>query len=248
MRSSSTSVVRNARSTAAARRRDPQRKILRGARQSRSPISQAGRMGSRSRSTNAFRWAEDSGGGSADAAAVLRALNALAPRPLDAAALAAIAFRLGADVPYLMSEMPLAFATGRGEQLTALTPLPVRRVVLVALSYGVSSADAFGWYAAGTPATRAAPVMPSALTWDAVAAMASERPRAPGIRAPSRSRSTAPSDRELRRVDRADDRLGIDGVRRVRDTQRGTRFSFETAVGSVGAHSGDPYRRNGQWS
>src|SRR5512132_787775 len=39
------------------------------------------------------------GGGSADAGAVLRALNALNPRPLPSAELLAIAGTLGADVP-----------------------------------------------------------------------------------------------------------------------------------------------------
>ena len=74
------------------------------------------------------------GGGSADAAAVLRCLNALAPAPLSRDELLAIAAPLGADVPFLTMEAPLALAWGRGERLLALDPLPSRAVTLVVLS------------------------------------------------------------------------------------------------------------------
>lgn len=87
------------------------------------------------------------GGGSADAGAVLRALNALAPRPLAAADLATLAFRLGADVPFLATDAPLALAWGRGERLLALRPLPAREVVLLLPPFGVETKAAFGWYA-----------------------------------------------------------------------------------------------------
>ncbi|MFI5243815.1 MAG: 4-(cytidine 5'-diphospho)-2-C-methyl-D-erythritol kinase [Gemmatimonadales bacterium] len=86
------------------------------------------------------------GGGSADAAAVLRALNVLAETPLDGHALAAIAFSLGADVPYLLSTHALALGSGRGERLLPLEPLPAREVVLAVPPFGVSSADAFRWF------------------------------------------------------------------------------------------------------
>ena len=48
------------------------------------------------------------GGGSADAAAVLRGLDALAPRPVGPAALVDIGSRLGADVAFLTSPSELA--------------------------------------------------------------------------------------------------------------------------------------------
>jgi 4-diphosphocytidyl-2-C-methyl-D-erythritol kinase len=89
------------------------------------------------------------GGGSADGAAVLRALNAIAPRTVSAEALSVLAFGLGADVPYLVSEMPLALGTGRGERLRTLDSLPSRDVVLLVPPFGVSSAAAFAaWDAA----------------------------------------------------------------------------------------------------
>lgn len=88
------------------------------------------------------------GGGSADAGAVLRILNALAPQELSDATLATLAFRLGADVPFLTTDAPLALAWGRGERLLALNSLPAREVVLCLPPFGVETAEAFQWIAA----------------------------------------------------------------------------------------------------
>jgi 4-diphosphocytidyl-2-C-methyl-D-erythritol kinase len=60
------------------------------------------------------------GGGSADAAAMLRALNAYADKPVTATTLEAIAARLGADVPACLRAHTLRM-TGIGDQITALT-------------------------------------------------------------------------------------------------------------------------------
>ena len=85
------------------------------------------------------------GGGSADAGAVLRALNALNPRPVPPATLQQIASSLGADVPFLtQSATALALAWGRGERMVALPSLPRRRCVLAVAPFGVSTAEAFG--------------------------------------------------------------------------------------------------------
>jgi hypothetical protein len=78
------------------------------------------------------------GGGSADAGAVLRCLNALAPEPLAGGELLALAATLGADVPFLTSEAPLALAWGRGERMLALPSLPERRVHLACFAEGRS--------------------------------------------------------------------------------------------------------------
>ena len=88
------------------------------------------------------------GGGSADAGAVLRALNALNPRPLPAHELLAIAGSIGADVPFLATSTPLALAWGRGERMLALPALPARDLALVLPPLGVNTADAYGWLAA----------------------------------------------------------------------------------------------------
>jgi len=122
------------------------------------------------------------GGGGSDAAAGLRILNTLAPWPLDAAALYGIAFQLGADVPYLVSELPLALGTGRGERLRELEPLPSREVVLWIPNFGVASRHAFAWYAASREEARTAGgatdpaaaswALPMPLTWADVAEQA----------------------------------------------------------------------------
>lgn len=84
------------------------------------------------------------GGGSADAGTVLRMLETLAPRPMGVRVLE-LAARLGADVPFMATEAPLAFAWGRGERMLGLTPLPRRRVQLLVPPFGVSTADAYRW-------------------------------------------------------------------------------------------------------
>ncbi len=56
------------------------------------------------------------GGGSADAGAVLRALDALSPKPLGPH-LIEVATPLGADVPFMAIESPMAIGWGRGERL-----------------------------------------------------------------------------------------------------------------------------------
>ena len=85
------------------------------------------------------------GGGSADAGAVLRAMDAMAKKPLGQAALLRIAFTLGADVPFLTSGHAFALAWGRGERLLALTPPPRRNVALIVPSFGVATKEAYGW-------------------------------------------------------------------------------------------------------
>lgn len=85
------------------------------------------------------------GGGSADAAATLRALNALNDRPEPEPLLLAIASRLGADVPFLTSRATMCLAWGRGDRLLELAPRPVRHVVLLIPDFGVATVDAYRW-------------------------------------------------------------------------------------------------------
>lgn len=88
------------------------------------------------------------GGGSADAGAVLRILDNLAPEPLGEPALLRMAMALGADVPFLASDAVRALAWGRGERLLALPALPPVPVALLLPEVGVATADAFRWLAA----------------------------------------------------------------------------------------------------
>jgi 4-diphosphocytidyl-2-C-methyl-D-erythritol kinase len=84
------------------------------------------------------------GGGSADSAATLEALNELWGCGLDAATLADIGSRIGSDVPACLAGVPVLLH-GRGD---LLAPAEVGRLdwVLVALGFGVRSPDAYRWW------------------------------------------------------------------------------------------------------
>lgn len=86
------------------------------------------------------------GGGSSDAGAVLRALNALAPAAKDDRLLEC-AVGLGSDVPFFVSGAIAATATGRGDGLTAWDDQvpPQADVLLVVPRFGISTSDAYGW-------------------------------------------------------------------------------------------------------
>ncbi len=85
------------------------------------------------------------GGGSADAGAVLRALDLLADEPLGLAPLLRIGAALGADVPFLTGESAYALAWGRGERMLALVPPPQATVLVVVPPFAVNTAAAYGW-------------------------------------------------------------------------------------------------------
>jgi len=81
------------------------------------------------------------GGGSADAAAVLRALDSLAGRPLRADGLQALAADLGSDVPSQVAPLH-ALVTGTGELVEPLR-LPPLAFVLVPQAQGLASAAVY---------------------------------------------------------------------------------------------------------
>ncbi|CAN5446518.1 4-(cytidine 5'-diphospho)-2-C-methyl-D-erythritol kinase [soil metagenome] len=87
------------------------------------------------------------GGGSADAGAVLRALDAMDDEAMEPVVLLSLAARLGADVPFLATEHAYALAWGRGERMLALAPPPARDALLVVPAFSVNTAEAFGWLA-----------------------------------------------------------------------------------------------------
>jgi 4-diphosphocytidyl-2-C-methyl-D-erythritol kinase len=81
------------------------------------------------------------GGGSADAAAVLRAANRIAGRPLDAEALRELAAGLGSDVP---SQVDPGHALVRGVgELVEPVALPPYGVVLLPQVQGLATADVY---------------------------------------------------------------------------------------------------------
>ncbi|ADH85305.1 4-(cytidine 5'-diphospho)-2-C-methyl-D-erythritol kinase [Desulfurivibrio alkaliphilus] len=80
------------------------------------------------------------GGGSSDAAAVLRGLDQLYGTGLGLEQLQALARPLGADVPFFVQPEPAARARGIGEQLTPVpVPAGVNWIVLVNPGFGVST-------------------------------------------------------------------------------------------------------------
>jgi len=82
------------------------------------------------------------GGGSSDAAAVLRALNRHFEDPLDLQQLEALGLELGSDVPYCIAGGTM-LAKGRGEELTPLTPMPETFVVICKPDFPISTPDLF---------------------------------------------------------------------------------------------------------
>ena len=85
------------------------------------------------------------GGGSSDAAAVLRGLRRMHPELVTAEALKELGPALGSDVPFFLTGAPLALGRGRGERLETLPALPSRPVVVVLPSLAISTADAYRW-------------------------------------------------------------------------------------------------------
>jgi 4-diphosphocytidyl-2-C-methyl-D-erythritol kinase len=82
------------------------------------------------------------GGGSADAAAALRIMAALASQPVPVSALLDLAAGLGADVPACLLSRPLV-ARGVGEILSPLPQFPQLHITLVNPKVPVSTPDVF---------------------------------------------------------------------------------------------------------
>lgn len=132
------------------------------------------------------------GGGSADAAAVLRILNRLTTSPLSAEALRGLAARLGSDVPFLASDFVMALGWGRGEKLLEVPHLPARDVILFFPPFGVDTGEAYAMLdSARDTSTSAAPELTTELltSWESLARISVNdfesviRPRWPAIEA-----------------------------------------------------------------
>ena len=119
------------------------------------------------------------GGGSSDAAAVLRCMAELHDGG-EPEWLMALAASLGSDVPFFLGASTLAFATGRGESLEGLEPLPVRHVVLSLTPVHVATGEAYELL--GAP-----PIMPHG---------SAERTRAPDVASWDAALSLAHNDFE----------------------------------------------------
>ena len=95
------------------------------------------------------------GGGSSDAVAALRALNALLGNLLSDAEMADVAATLGSDCPLFLSGAPVVMR-GRGERVERLVEgaaarLRGRRVLIFKPGFGIATPWAYGRMAAGAP-------------------------------------------------------------------------------------------------
>ena len=95
------------------------------------------------------------GGGSSDAVAALRGLNALAGGALGPGRLAEVAATLGSDCPLFLHGGPVVMR-GRGERVEALPAgaaarLRGRRVLIFKPGFGIATPWAYGQMAAGAP-------------------------------------------------------------------------------------------------
>ncbi|MGR9322386.1 4-(cytidine 5'-diphospho)-2-C-methyl-D-erythritol kinase [Rhizobium leguminosarum] len=112
------------------------------------------------------------GGGSADAAATLRGLMRLWGTSLPEEALAALALKLGSDVPMCLASRPL-IARGIGEKIEPVPELPVLAMVLANPLKGVSTPEVFRQLATkNNPALSLPPSRPLAADWLAAIAAA----------------------------------------------------------------------------
>ncbi|MGB5303633.1 MAG: 4-(cytidine 5'-diphospho)-2-C-methyl-D-erythritol kinase [Gemmatimonadota bacterium] len=100
------------------------------------------------------------GGGSADAAAVLRGLNELWRRPLDGDALLRLAGELGSDVPFGLCNAPMVLAWERGRRMLPLDAPSSRPVLIVVPGYPIGAGEAYGWLAEDRTAGLASPPGP----------------------------------------------------------------------------------------
>jgi 4-diphosphocytidyl-2C-methyl-D-erythritol kinase len=109
------------------------------------------------------------GGGSADAAATLHALNQLWRCGLDLEALLTLGERVGSDVPALLAGGPVE-VSGRGERVR---PVGVSRLwwVLLPLGFPTRAPDAYRWWDedGAAPGPEPGPVLEAAAAGDAAA-------------------------------------------------------------------------------
>lgn len=85
------------------------------------------------------------GGGSSDAAAILRLLNRFFAQPVSPAVLLELAAMIGSDVPFFLTA-PAAIVEGRGELVTPVRPLGEDTILLFRPGFAVATAEAYSWW------------------------------------------------------------------------------------------------------
>jgi len=111
------------------------------------------------------------GGGSSDAAGVLKCLASLAGVE-DRETLHDIACELGSDVAFFLGDSPLALGRGRGEVLTPISALPEAHFVLGLPPVHVSTVEAYAELPAAMSATPRSFDSFSAQQWDGMVSLA----------------------------------------------------------------------------
>lgn len=111
------------------------------------------REGVKIRLVKAIPVAAGLGGGSADAAAALKALNELWGTGLSLTELMSLGEQLGSDVPFCLLG-GTALARGRGERLERLSSCPRLGLVLVKPRFSVSTSSVYRAYTPGFAAKR----------------------------------------------------------------------------------------------
>ena len=175
------------------------------------------------------------GGGSADAAAALLVLARLwggVPVTL----LREVAAGIGADVSFFLSG-GTALGLGRGEEIYPLVDLPPHWIVIVRPAFGVSTAEAYGWYdedrAAGLKEPRELQVLP--VPWPSRAAQMINDLEPPVVRRhPEIARDKGPAEGRRRRCRR---HVG-QRIRRFRPVSDAPRRRRRCCVRSPGAGRG----------
>jgi 4-diphosphocytidyl-2-C-methyl-D-erythritol kinase len=106
------------------------------------------------------------GGGSADAAAALVGLNDLWQGRRSRADLLRIAATIGSDVPFFLIG-GTALGVGRGEEIYPLADSKRLGVIVIKPSFGVGTAEAYGWHdeGKGSPASTPAVTRQVDLGW-----------------------------------------------------------------------------------
>jgi 4-diphosphocytidyl-2-C-methyl-D-erythritol kinase len=100
------------------------------------------------------------GGGSSDAAAVLRGLSELMPAAVAPARLRSLAFGLGADVPFFLAPAP-ALVGGIGEEILPVEGLPSLALLLAHPGAPLATAAVFAAYDAGATSLTGSEAGPS---------------------------------------------------------------------------------------
>ena len=112
--------------------------------------------GARMRLLKAIPSGAGMGGGSTDAAAVLRGLVQLWQLDISEEELLKIGLSLGADIPFMLTG-GLARVGGIGEEITPLSPAPQVYLVMLQPCGGLSTKEVFGAFDALDPDTLARP-------------------------------------------------------------------------------------------